>query len=466
MAQTIADRYDVIETLGRGGMAIVYLAEDRVLGRRVAVKRMHAAETDMADRLVREARLGASLNHPNVVNVYDALSSDGEALIVMEYVAGETLGDALQRGPLPRERALEVLTGIADALDHVHEHGIVHRDIKPGNVLLGDDGAIKLADLGIALSAELTRLTAVGTALGSVPYMAPEQLGGDDVTPATDVYALAALAYEVLSGTRARRPGTPAEVMAQVANAPPPDLRAVVPDATPEAADVIRRGMAFEPSDRPASAGALVRELGEALSRPATEPAPPAARADRSVPRASPPPALTDTGERRRRMAPVLLMALGLAAALVVAVVLAAGGGDPSPDDRAAGTAEPQRTATSEPDSTAAPESTPAAEGGGPAQAVKDWYAAAARQDMDTVCARMGPQLEARFSCGDLEATFSTLRSVEFKQADVVEQSGSSATVRIQTVARHTDRTDNCTASVQTVKGDRGWLIDGLSVKC
>src|SRR3954447_10151491 len=137
-ATLLVERYRVIERIGSGGMASVLLAEDERLGRHVAIKRLHAeAPEDTARRFRREARLGASLNHPNLVSVYDIVTDDEGVLIVMEYVDGETLRDAIDRGPLPTERALEVLRGVAVALDHAHEEGIVHRDVKPANILLG-----------------------------------------------------------------------------------------------------------------------------------------------------------------------------------------------------------------------------------------------------------------------------------------------------------------------------------------
>src|SRR3954470_10961710 len=145
----LAGRYRVDRMLGRGGMAAVYLAHDERLHRRVAVKRLHTdSPEDAARRFAREAKLGASLNHPNLVWVFDAVADAEGVLIVMEYVEGTTLARDLEAGPLRPRRAAEVIQGIARALDHAHEHGVVHRDVKPANVLLGKNGAIKLADLG------------------------------------------------------------------------------------------------------------------------------------------------------------------------------------------------------------------------------------------------------------------------------------------------------------------------------
>ena len=199
----LADRYRVVRRLGSGGAATVLLCEDQRLGRLVAVKRLHTGSPEeMARRLHREARLGASLNHPNLVSVFDTETYDEGVLIVMEYVEGETLGDALRRGPLPMRQALDVIRALAAALDHAHSHGVVHRDVKPGNVLLGPAGVVKLADLGIGIATDNTRITRTGIALGTPAYMAPEQIEAGRVTPAADVYALGALSFELLSGAQ------------------------------------------------------------------------------------------------------------------------------------------------------------------------------------------------------------------------------------------------------------------------
>ncbi|MEA2405465.1 MAG: eukaryotic-like serine/threonine-protein kinase, partial [Thermoleophilaceae bacterium] len=161
--RVFAERYRVLRRLGAGGMATVYLAEDERLGRKVAVKRLHAeSPEDTIARFAREARLGASLNHANIVQVYDTVPDDESVLIVMEYVEGGTLRDALADGPLEPGPALELLSGVAAALDEAHQHGVIHRDVKPANILVTPDGNAKLADLGIATAAERTRITKSG----------------------------------------------------------------------------------------------------------------------------------------------------------------------------------------------------------------------------------------------------------------------------------------------------------------
>jgi eukaryotic-like serine/threonine-protein kinase len=175
----LAGRYRVAGRLGSGGMASVLLCRDERLGRDVAVKRLHAdSPEDMEKRFAREARLGASLNHPNLVSIYDTAIDDEGVLIVMEYVRGESLSEALRRGPLEPLRAGTMAAELGAALDHAHRTGVVHRDVKPANVLLREDGVTKLADLGIATAAGQTRITRSDIVLGTAAYMAPEQLDG------------------------------------------------------------------------------------------------------------------------------------------------------------------------------------------------------------------------------------------------------------------------------------------------
>jgi len=262
----IAGRYRVIERLGSGGTATVVLAEDERLGRRVALKRLHPeVGAGMAERFEREARLGASLSHPNVVSVYDVLADEDQVVLVMEYVEGRTLAEVLIEDKLTPESVIGLLRPLASALDHAHREGLVHRDIKPANLLVRTDGTVKIADLGIATGADLTSVTATGIALGTVAYMAPEQLEGGRVTGAADVYALATVAFEMLSGRKARTGSTPMEIVHRVATEGPPDLTEAWPAAPPAAAGVLRGAMSAQPAERPSSAGELVAQLEEAL---------------------------------------------------------------------------------------------------------------------------------------------------------------------------------------------------------
>ena len=281
-------------------MASVLLCTDERLGRQVAVKRLHADQPgEVERRLVREAKLGASLNHPNLVAVFDTATDDEGVLIVMEYVEGEPLSRALRHGPLERrQRFGRMAVELGDALDHAHAHGVVHRDVKPSNVLLRRDGVTKLVDLGIATAVGHTRITGSGVVLGTAAYMAPEQLDGRPAESPADVYAFSCVCFEALSGRRARKGRTAIEIAHRIATEPPPDLREALPEASPATAALLARGMARDPAERPASAGELGRELRRELGsapaaaapRPTASPRPAAAAAPTAAatPAASP----------------------------------------------------------------------------------------------------------------------------------------------------------------------------------
>ncbi len=289
-------RYRELRPLGTGGMAKVVLAQDTVLGRPVALKRVYASTDPQARaRLRREALVGASLNHPNLVAVYDVIDGEaGEMVVVMEYVAGETLQERLRReGRLPVRETLRIISGVASGLDAIHSRGVVHRDVKPANVLLGSDGAVKLADLGVAAAPDRTSITTAGTVVGSFAYMAPEQLEDGPTSPRIDVYALAAVAYELLSGRRAHPEATPVAVAHSIATQPPPDLRTVWPEAPAPVAALLARAMARDPAQRPDSAGELAGRLRGALV-PALTPSEPVR------PRPAPAVALAAAGAPRR----------------------------------------------------------------------------------------------------------------------------------------------------------------------
>jgi eukaryotic-like serine/threonine-protein kinase len=332
-------------------MASVLLCQDERLHRLVAVKRLHADQPeDIEQRFVREAKLGASLNHPNLVSVFDTATDEEGVLIVMEYVEGEALSRALRRGPLPPERVARMAGELGQALDHAHRHGVVHRDVKPGNVLLRDNGVAKLVDLGIATAADQTRITRTGIVLGTASYMAPEQLEGGSAGPAADIYALGAVCFEALAGERARSGRSPVEIARMVATEAPPDLRERRADAPPVAADLLRRAMARDPRDRPTTAAELGDGLRRALeegaqptvatrrlpSRPAAEATSPSPRASaRTAPRRVVP---YRGGDRSR------LVALGLVGALVAVAIAAiaialdsGGGGEPASSGRGGG---------------------------------------------------------------------------------------------------------------------------------
>ena len=267
-------RYRVLRRVGSGGMGEVLLAQDTVLQRYVALKRVHTGSDPAAlRRLRREATVGASITHPNLVGIYDVVENPGgEVLIVMEYVVGDTLQALIQaRGALESAKALSMLAGVGAALDAVHARGIVHRDVKPANILLGIDDSVKLTDLGIAAVEDRTRITSADLVMGTFSYMAPEQLAGAPPHPGIDIYALAAVAFEALSGQRAYPERNPVALAHAIATRPVPDLRAVRPETPAAASEVLKRGMSHDPAMRPRTAGELVGRLREALQKVPTE---------------------------------------------------------------------------------------------------------------------------------------------------------------------------------------------------
>jgi serine/threonine protein kinase len=264
--QTVAGRYEVEKTLGGGGMAVVYLARDGELGRPVAVKVLAdnlAGDAELRERFVREGRLAARLSHPNVVRVYDAGEQDGRPFIVMECVEGESLAETVRReGRLDPDRVAELGVQACAGLEHAHRAGLVHRDVKPANLLLTGDGTLKVADFGIAHAAGGTHVTAVGTVLGTAAYLSPEQALGEQVTPASDLYSLGVCLYELLAGKPPYGYETLGEMFSRREASPPPRLQGVPPEL--EAA--ILRCLEGDPRERPASAAELARSLAASRS--------------------------------------------------------------------------------------------------------------------------------------------------------------------------------------------------------
>lgn len=261
MERLIAGRYRLHGLIARGGMAQVYAATDERLGREVAVKLVQAAENspEGRQRFVREARAIARLNHPHVVTLFDAGEADGVLYLAMERVAGATLADRVAAGPLDEATATAVVDQLLTALDAAHRAGVVHRDVKPSNVLLDEAGAVKLVDFGIALPLDESagELTGTGQHIGTPTYMAPEVIAGNPPTPASDLYAVGVLLHLLLTGRPPFAEATPiATAMAHV-NAPVPDLRATRPETSPHLAAVVATAMAKDPAARFASAEAM-----------------------------------------------------------------------------------------------------------------------------------------------------------------------------------------------------------------
>jgi len=265
MSETIVQggRYRLEQTLGHGGMATVYLAYDEELHRQVAIKLLAehlAGDADFRKRFLREARLAARLSHPNVVSVYDAgEAEDGRPFIVMEYVPGTTF---VELGQIAPGEAVELTTQACRGLAHAHAAGLVHRDVKPQNLLLRDDGTVKVADFGIALAAETTALTQVGTVLGTAAYLSPEQALGEQVTAAADVYSLGAVLYELLTGRPPYAFDSLADLAAKQTSGQIAPVGELAPEVPPNFEDAVMRSLARNPAYRPASAADFARELG------------------------------------------------------------------------------------------------------------------------------------------------------------------------------------------------------------
>src|SRR3989449_4771366 len=246
-------RYRILRKLGTGGMANVYLAEDEVLGRRVAIKILddrHAGDNQFVERFRREAKNAASLSHPNIVSIYDRGEAEGTYYIAMESLDGRSLKELIvARGPAPIKIAIEHARQILGAIGFAHRHGIVHRDIKPHNVLVGPEGRLKVTDFGIARSGA-SQMTEVGSIIGTAQYLSPEQARGSPVDQTSDLYAVGVVLYEMLTGQVPFTGDTPLEIamkhLSEVPK-PPSELRPDVPD---DLDLVVLRALAKDPEDR------------------------------------------------------------------------------------------------------------------------------------------------------------------------------------------------------------------------
>ena len=258
MQDLVDNRYAIKEVLGSGGMAKVYLAHDEVLGRDVALKvlaEQYADDEEFVERFRREARSAAALSHPNIVSVYDrGETGSGTAYISMEYVARGTLKEKIrEEGRMASSVAVGVAVQIAEALEAAHERGVIHRDIKPQNVLVTRSGDIKVADFGIARAASASAMTG-STVLGTASYMSPEQAAGARVGPRTDLYSLGVVLFEMLTGKLPHESGAASE-------GGPPRPGSVVPGIADALDDLVSRLLSRDPVDRPSSASDLLDEL-------------------------------------------------------------------------------------------------------------------------------------------------------------------------------------------------------------
>ncbi len=268
----LAGRYRLLEVVGHGGMAVVYRGHDDVLDRDVAIKLLrpaYATDEDFVARFRREARHAASLHHPNIVTIHDrGIDPDsGTDYIVMQFVDGPDLDRLLAaEGRLPLGQALRIGVETAKALQMAHEHGIVHRDVKPGNILIDRDGTARVADFGIARAISENNTT-TGVILASPQYASPEQVLGDPVTPASDIYSLGVVLYDAITGQRPFDGPSPAAVALERLRIRPAPPSAVAHDLPPSVDRIILRALEREPGDRYASAAELGAELEEVRLR-------------------------------------------------------------------------------------------------------------------------------------------------------------------------------------------------------
>ena len=321
MQQLVDNRYRIVQPLGNGGMAEVYLAHDAILDRDVALKVMsgrYASDEEFVERFKREAQSAAALSHPNIVSIFDrGASEDGTYYIAMEYLPGGTLKDRItKRGALPPRTATAVTLQIAEALRAAHERGVIHRDIKPHNILITESGDVKVTDFGIARAASSSTMTKTGSILGTAHYISPEQAMGEPVGPSSDLYSLGVVLYEMLTGELPFDADTPLGIAMKHVNGhlrPPKEVNPRIPEGINA---ITVRLLAKDPLDRYASDAELIEDLERVLA--GLEPSDATTEMmTRVMPATSttmvgPPPPRARSDAKRRRALPVFLSLLAL----------------------------------------------------------------------------------------------------------------------------------------------------------
>ncbi|MBA2265928.1 MAG: serine/threonine protein kinase [Chloroflexi bacterium] len=498
----IGERYRLAERIGKGGMAAVYRAHDEQLDRAVAVKVMRAdlgEDPLFVQRFEAEARRAASVSHPNVVSVYD-VGTDGAPYMVMELIEGGDLASLLKRdGRMAPERAARLCADAAAALQAAHDAGLVHRDVKPGNILLRADGRAMVADFGIARATGEDSMTKTGAMLGSVEYFSPEQARGERAGPASDIYALGVVLYELLTGQRAFHGDSAYAVATARLREPVPDPRRVVPELPAELARMVTRAMAREPAQRFASADALRSALLEWVDGPGRQ-----APIATALPGPSVTPAATatvggsDPGERdprRRRVAPawalaILLVALvgggylggrlitggGETGALPGVIVGSPGGvviiptptasppsATPTPTTRPTPSAQPPT-----PPPTPAPVATPAPPTPAPVAAVAPddtvaaFYGHVEGGRFDQAYALWSDRMKDAYPRQDnLDDRFASTADISFETLEVAEQTATAATVQANFIETYDSGSSRRFVGYwRLIRVDGRWLLD------
>jgi eukaryotic-like serine/threonine-protein kinase len=503
-----ADRFFLEREIGSGGMSVVFLGRDEVLDRPVAIKLLKPgyAGTDIGARFRREGRTAASLSHPNIVQVYDAGEGKYEgreaSYIVMEYVPGGDLKALIdRRGSLSGGELLR-LSEAAAGLTHAHERGVIHRDVKPHNILLDGNGRPKISDFGIARALDATYATRTGSYLGTALYSPPEQLKGEKVTPKSDVYSLGATLYHAATG-QPPFVGAPIEIASQHVSREPTPPRELNDAVSPALEALILDCMKKDPDARPSADEVRLGLLEAGRGVHATEiyPEPPAiepARTESAGPTAAPrrgtaqsPPGGARWGRRDRRGG--ILVALAVVAVLAVIGALAVPGLIGGGNDQAGGE-PPQNEAGQNPSgggqnaqaggggqqAASQPASDSAGQAGGDqaqasggsseAQAaertVQEFYASSSAGNYDRSAQLLSESWrQSTFpNRATFEGTFDKVESVEFIEGPTAELSGDTATVTGRTRATLTDRVEQNEGTWSLVKENGEWKIDGWTV--
>ena len=268
--QKINDRYEIVKSIGEGGMANVYLANDKILDRKVAIKVLRgdlSADEKFVRRFQREALSVSNLSHPNIVEVYDVGEEDGQYYIVMEYIEGKTLKQLLnKRESLTLTEVIDIMTQLTDGIAHAHESYIIHRDIKPQNIMIEDDGKIKITDFGIAMALNATQITQTNSVMGSVHYLPPEQASGKGATIKGDIYSLGILMYELLTGTVPFKGDNAVEIALKHMKDKIPSVRKQNPAIPQSVENIILKAAAKNPRNRYETAREMHEDLVTCLS--------------------------------------------------------------------------------------------------------------------------------------------------------------------------------------------------------